>query len=318
MRALVFEGDLKYRTDYPAPAPLNDEALVRVTAAGVCATDLEIIKGYMGFKGVLGHEFVGVVEECGEMGLTGRRVAGEINIPCGTCRFCKEGLGNHCPSRGVLGILNKDGAFAEYLTLPFSNLHVLPDSVTDEEAIFVEPLAAAFEIMEQAELGPSKNVCVLGDGRLGILVAQALSLTKCRLVAAGRHRDKLSILYNRGINARIGIDGLGREFDLVVDCTGSPSGLADALKVVRPRGTVVLKTTVADRGAFDLNQAVIDEITVVGSRCGPFKPAIRALEERVIEVRPLVTKTFPIDDGVEAIKYASQKGVLKVILKIGG
>ncbi len=318
MRALVFEGELKYRRDYPIPAPFNDEALIRVVAAGVCATDLEIIKGYMGFKGVLGHEFVGIVEECGDKGLIGRRVVGEINIPCGTCQFCGDGLGNHCPQRGVLGILNKDGAFAQYLTLPASNLHLLPDLITDEEAVFVEPTAAAFELLEQVDLSPSKSVCVLGDGRLGILVAQALSLTGCRLVAAGRHRDKLSILYNRGINARIGIEGLGREFDLVVDCTGSASGLSDALKVVKPRGTVVLKTTVAERRAFDLNQAVIDEVTVVGSRCGPFKPAIQALQDRAIDVRPLVSKVFPLEDGIEAIRYASKKGVLKVILRIGG
>jgi len=317
MRAILFDkGKLSFRDDYPAPAPAIGEALIRVLCAGVCATDLEISKGYMGFGGVLGHEFSGVVEECADDRLEGRRVAGEINLWCGECAFCKGGMKSHCPARSVLGLLGHDGAFADYLTLPVRNLHPLPDSITDEEAVFIEPLAAAFRITSQVDIRPNERVAVLGDGRLGQLCAQALSLTECDLTVIGRHPEKLALLKARGIKTAIGAEGLAG-FDVAVDCTGSADGFNAAVGLVRPGGVVVLKTTVAQRTAVDLNKVVIDEITVIGSRCGPFVPAIDALAEKRVDVAPLISKVFPIEQGVEALEYARQKGVLKVLLRVG-
>jgi len=316
MRAIVFDGKLEYRTDYPKPVPVDGEALIKVSLAGICATDLEITKGYMGFKGVLGHEFVGVIEETADDRFHGKRVVGEINIPCGECEYCKAKMPAHCPGRSVLGIHNKDGAFADYLTLPLKLLHPLPDDTSDEAAVFTEPLAAAFEIFEQVPIDDDTKVAVLGDGRLGLLVSEVMNLAGCNSVTIGRHAEKLEILKKMNIPARLGKDGFGRVFDLVVDCTGSASGFEDALSLVRPRGTVVLKTTVAERGSVDLNRVVIDEITVVGSRCGPFRPALKALDERKVRVKPLITKVFPIEEGIKAMEYAKEKGVLKVLIKM--
>ena len=315
MRALLFDNYLRYRTDYPVPEPGENEALIRVTCAGICNTDLEIVKGYMNFRGVPGHEFVGVVERCGNKALEGKRVVGEINLSCGNCPYCKSGLRNHCYNRSVLGILGKDGAFADYVTLPTGNLHLVPDSVPDEEAVFVEPLAAAFEILEQVKIGTEDRVCVLGDGKLGLLAAQVVSLTGCALVVGGRHKEKLSILERRGIETRLSSDITERVFDCVIDCTGSPSGVGSAMKLVRPRGTIVLKTTVAKRDNIDMNVIVIDEITLVGSRCGPFEPAIHALKMKTVDVLPLISRTFPLSKGVEAFNFASGRGILKVLLK---
>jgi threonine dehydrogenase-like Zn-dependent dehydrogenase len=315
MRAIVFDGKLRFKTDYPDPEPQNDEALVRVLCAGICSTDIEITKGYMGFRGVPGHEFVGKVERCSDKGLLGKRVVGEINIGCGACSMCTGGEKNHCTERAVLGILNKDGAFADFLAIPQGNLHTMPDSISDEEAVFVEPLAAAFEITKQVKIGPGHRLCVLGDGKLGLLVAQVINLIGGSLVTVGRHADKLKILENMGMETRLGeVDE--KAFDVVIDCTGSPKGFERAVSLVRPRGTIVVKTTVAWRETYDLNQVVIDEITVIGSRCGPYPPAIKALEEKSVDVRPLITKTFPIEQGLEAFGYAQRKGVLKVILKM--
>jgi threonine dehydrogenase-like Zn-dependent dehydrogenase len=315
MRAIVFDEKLRFRNDYPDPEPQNDEALVEVLCAGICATDIEITKGYMAFRGVPGHEFVGEVERCSDKGLLGKRVVGEINIGCGTCSLCKGGEKNHCTERTVLGILNKDGAFADFLVLPQRNLHTIPDSISDEEAVFVEPLAAAFEITRQVKIGPGHRVCVLGDGKLGLLVAQVLNLTGCCPITVGRHAEKLKILENMDIETRLGkVDE--KAFDVVVDCTGSPKGFDTAVSLVRPRGTIVIKTTVAWRQTYDLKRVVIDEIRVIGSRCGPFPPAIKALEEKKVNVRPLISRTFPIEQGLEAFGYAQRKGVLKVILKM--
>ncbi len=317
MRAIVFNGKPGYRGNQPLPGRSKDEALVRVLYAGICRTDLEIIKGYMGFKGILGHEFSGVIEECDDKKLIGKRVTGEINLSCGRCGYCKRKLKNHCPDRSVLGIFKKDGAFADFLTLPVKNFHILPDSITDIEAVFIEPLAAAFEILEQVRVGRNEKVCVLGDGRLGILASQALFLTGCALITVGRHREKLSILENLGIETALGAAHFPRDFDFVIDCTGSGDGLETALKLVRPRGTIVLKTTVKESGKADMNRIVIDEITVIGSRCGPFKPAIRALKEGTVTVIPLISKIFSIEDGLKALEYAAKEKALKVILKVG-
>jgi threonine dehydrogenase-like Zn-dependent dehydrogenase len=315
MRALFFDrGRLYFRDDYPVPGPGAGEALIRVKRAGICNTDIEITKGYMGFKGIPGHEFAGVVVGCTKKSLVGKRVTGEINISCGVCSLCRNGLRTHCQNRSVLGIHNKDGAFAEYITLPIRNLHVLPDSVSDNEAVFIEPLAASFEIIKQVRIGTSHSVCVLGDGKLGLLAAQVLSLTNCRLVVAGKHRNKLLILKRRGIRTCKHYDLKDSRFDIIVECTGSPDGFNKALNLVRPRGTIVLKTTTAGRTEIDRNIIVINEINVTGSRCGPFAPAIKAIQENKIVLKPLISRVFPLRDGLNAFKYALKKGVLKVII----
>lgn len=315
MRALYFDKKLCYCADYPVPKPKYNEALIRITMAGICNTDLEILNGYMGFKGVPGHEFVGVVEKSEEKKWEGKRVGGEINIGCGVCPYCLGRMKNHCPNRSVLGILKKDGVFADYITLPVGSLHAIPDSVSDEEAVFIEPIAAAFEISQQVNIKPVDKICVLGDGKLGILVGQVLSLTGCNLTVVGHHEAKLSILSQLGIKTSLKEDTTGK-FDLVVDCTGSSSGLKKALVLVKPKGKVVLKTTLAKKEPVDLNSVIINEIDLIGSRCGPFAPAIRALQKKIIDTRSLISKTYFLAEGTEAFKCASQKGVLKVILKM--
>lgn len=316
MKALVFkDGRLVFDPDHPAPEPGADEALVRVTVAGICATDLEIVRGYMGFTGVPGHEFAGVVEAPTGSKLTGKRVGGGINCGCGECSACRAGLERHCPRRTVLGILGRDGAFAEYLALPAANLHPLPDTVSDDEAIFIEPLAAAFEIVEQLEIDEGDSVCVLGDGRLGLLAAQVLALHTSNLLTVGRHPEKLGLLEARGI-ATVSDAPPGMKFDIVVDCTGSAEGLREAVGLVRPRGTIVLKTTVAGERSFDFNQLVIDEITLTGSRCGPFAPAIEALARGQVAVKPLIDRYFQLEDGPAAFEYAARPGSLKVLLSM--
>jgi threonine dehydrogenase-like Zn-dependent dehydrogenase len=316
MRALVFDKKLFYSRDYPVPARKEREALIKVSSAGICRTDLEIIKGYMDFEGIPGHEFAGVVEDCSDESLLGKRVVGEINISCDVCAYCSADMRNHCPHRTVLGILNKNGAFADYVTLPVVNLHQIPDSVSDEEAVFVEPLAAVFEITGQVSIKEGDKVCVLGDGRIGLLAGQVLSLTGCSLTVIGKHKEKLSMLEKRGIETQLATDTMTRDFDFVIECTGSQSGFETALTIVKPRGTVILKTTVAGRRDVDLNSVVIDEITVLGSRCGPFEPAVEALRGKKVDVLPLVGKTFSLDEGVEAINYASENKAIKVLMKV--
>lgn len=316
MRALVFNGELQYRTDYPEPQIRHDEALIKITHAGICNTDLEIIKGYMGFTGVPGHEFVGMVEKCSDKNLIGKRVVGEINLGCGVCSYCKRRMQNHCPDRSVMGILNKDGAFAEYATLHVGNLYGIPDTVSDEDAVFVEPLAAAFEILEQVNIKPEDNVCVLGDGKLGLLVAQVVAATGCNLLAVGNHREKLSILERSNIRTALSSVCEEKDFDIAIDCTGSMSGIEAALAIVRPKGKVVMKTTIAERGQLDLNSVVVNELFLIGSRCGPFPAAIKAIESGLINIRSLISKIFPLEDGIKSFQYASKREVLKVILKV--
>ena len=316
MKALVFDEELLYINDYPMPEREGGEALIRVLYAGICNTDVEIVKGYMKFKGILGHEFVGVVEECDEKSWLGKRVVGEINCECGTCHLCQSGLRRYCPHRTVLGIVDRNGAFAEYLTLPIVNLHEVPDSITNEEAVFVEPLAAAYRIVEQVPITPSDRVIVLGDGKLGLLVAQVMHVFQCDLTVIGKHTSKLLILGKRGLKTfRIGQYN-GEKADYVIDCTGSPEGFEHALQLVHPQGMLVLKSTYSEKWNLDVAPIVIDEITIVGSRCGPFEPAIRALFERSIEVKPLITETMSLKKGKEAFNVASKKGTLKVLFKI--
>lgn len=309
MNALVFDGHLNLDFDYPMPRVPEGESLVRVRRAGICNTDIEITKGYMNYHGVLGHEFVGVVED-GEM--EGARVVGEINAYDGTCPTCRRGDVTHCPNRTTLGIVDRDGALAEFLTLPTHNLHRVPDAVSDAQAVFTEPLAAACEITDRVHIRPTDRVCVIGDGKLGLLCAQVLHLTGCDLLAVGRHVDKLMILKMRGIVTTTGPDSVRGTFDVVVDCTGQASGFELARRLLRPRGTLVLKSTFHGAQEMPFAPIVIDEISIVGSRCGPFEPALRLLEKSLVDVDSMLSAEYPIARGVEAFEAAATPGMLKV------
>jgi threonine dehydrogenase-like Zn-dependent dehydrogenase len=311
--ALVQSKGLAIR-EVPEPVPRPGEVRVRVLAAGICNTDLEIARGYMGFEGTLGHELAGVVED-GE--LAGTRVVSEINLACGACELCARGLGRHCPTRTVLGILGKDGCFADVVTLPRRNLHPVADRVDPAALVFVEPLAAAYEILEQVHVEPGMRALVLGDGKLGLLAAFVLARAGAITVVAGRHEHKLAIARAYGAQPAKTDEISGRGFDLVVEATGQKRGLARALELVNPRGTVVLKSTFFGSTELDAAKIVIDEIRVVGSRCGPFAPAIAAIESGAFDPRPLISASYALRDGVQALEEAARPGVLKVILRPG-
>lgn len=315
MKAAVFDGkNMNFQENYPQSN--SEEALVKITLAGICGTDLEILDGYMDYHGILGHEFVGVVIKSANKDLIGKRVVGEINVGCGKCESCENGMERHCPNRTVLGILHRNGAFAEFLSLPEKNLYVIPDNITDEQAVFVEPLAAAFEIIEQVQLNNNWKIAIVGDGRLAQLIANVLKLHCSNIVCFGRHKNKLANLQKLGINTKIGITSSDEhQFDLVVEATGNNSGFADTMKLVKPRGTVILKSTVASRENLDLTPAIINEITLVGSRCGKFKPAIEALSSKKVSVDNLIDSTFPLEKYLEAIQHAKKPDTLKVFLK---
>jgi threonine dehydrogenase-like Zn-dependent dehydrogenase len=315
MRALVLDHNgLAGRSDHPDPVPRDGEVLVRVLRAGVCETDLQLIRGYMGFSGVLGHEFVGVAQS-GPM--QGRRVVGEINCSCWTCSTCRAGRPSHCPNRSVLGILNHDGAFADLIAVPQRNLHAVPDAIPDEVAVFTEPVAAAFQIPAQIAIGMRDRVVVLGDGRLGNLCAQVLARLSSSVVVVGKHTEKLALLSGAGIATKLLADvEPDHNADIVVDCTGSPTGLPMALSLVRPRGTIVLKTTVAGDQTLALAPIVIDEVTIVGSRCGPFDRALAALGAGDVSVLPLISARYGLSDGVAAIEHARSRPSLKVLIDV--
>jgi len=315
VKATIFDG--KHITlDKNYPDPEFNETLVRVSLAGICGTDLEILDGYMQYNGILGHEFVGVVEKSSNSDLIGKRVVGEINAGCGKCDSCVNGVERHCPSRTVLGILKRNGAFAEFLSLPEKNLHVIPDSISDEQAVFVEPLAAAFEINEQVSLKPEWNVAVVGDGRLAQLIIQVIKLTCSNITCFGKHEKKLEGLVQSGIKIKVGIESTDEQlFDLVIEATGSNSGFSDTMKLVKPRGTVILKSTIASRENLDLTPTIINEITLIGSRCGLFKPAIEALASGKISVNSMIDSTFSLEKFEDAIIYAKKPDTLKVFLK---
>jgi alcohol dehydrogenase len=301
---------IRLRDDLPEPRVRPGETMLNVRAVGICDTDLQLARGYMGFQGVLGHEFVGDTDD-------GRRVTAEINAACWKCPTCHAGRPRHCPYRTVLGILGHDGAMAERVSVPTVNLHEIPDAISDREAVFIEPLAAALRIAEQVALGPDVRMAIVGDGKLGLLCAWAARLSGAFVSLVGKHPKKLAL-------AGVGIAthsleatrDLGRDFDVVMDCTGSPSGLPTALGLIRPCGTLVLKTTVAENYAIDMSPIVIDEIRLIGSRCGPFAPAIEALARRTIDVRPLIGAEFPLEEAHAAFVAAATPGERKVLMHV--
>ncbi len=314
MKALWLEDRQLSIRDVEVPAAA-DEALVRVRLSGICGTDLELVRGYYSYRGVLGHEFVGEVVESPDPAWVGRRVVGEINVSCGACEMCLLGQTTHCENRTVLGITDRNGAHAEYTRLPVANLHEVPDTVSDEAAVFTEPLAAALEILEQVHVQSTDRVLLIGAGRLGQLVAQVLALTGAHLRVVARHERQRELLAARGIEA-IGEGEIAeRWWDVVVEATGSPSGLDAARRALRPRGTLVLKSTYAGEVTLNLSPFVVDEITVIGSRCGPFAPALRLLEQGEVDPTILIAEKFSLDQGVEAMDEAARPGVLKVLLR---
>jgi alcohol dehydrogenase len=311
VRALRWNGSrLTLSRNLPKPRPAAGETLVRVHLAGICRTDLEITRGYLGFRGTPGHEWVGHVVEAEDPGLLGSRVVGEINFACGHCPSCTAGLGRHCPSRRVQGIVGADGALAELAVVPAANLHRVPENVPDEAAVFAEPLAAACEILEQLGDLRGRRAAVLGAGKLGLLVAQVLKAAGADVALVARHRAQVERADRLGLATETPSPGA----DLVVDATGAPEGLAQALALVRPRGTVVMKTTVSAEHRLDLASLVINEVTVVGSRCGPFRPALDALASGRVAVAPLVDAVYPLDDAPAAFARAAEPGVLKVLV----
>ena len=298
----------------PKPRRPAGFALIRLLAGGICNTDLELKRGYYGFSGTPGHEFAGLVEEADDGAWIGKRVVGEINLNCGACEWCARGLGRHCPKRTVLGIVRHPGAFREWLTLPERNLHAIPDSVSTEAAVFIEPLAAACEILDQAAIPAGEQVAVLGDGKLGLLIAQALQARGLRVVQFGRHREKLAISAKAGVGIRLG-SGKPRVYDWVVDATGSKEGLAQAVSMARPRGTVILKSTLHGRVAIDTAPVIVNEITLVGSRCGRFAPAIEMLAAGAVKVDRMISDRFPLRYAPRAFALAAERGVLKVLIE---
>ena len=317
MKALVFDDKLKLDLNYPMPKIKDDEVLIKTSMVGICNTDYEITKGYMGYKGVLGHEFVGVVSEVGancDKNLIGKRVVGEINCACNNCKMCHQNLQRHCPNRSTLGIWQKDGCFSEYFTLPVENLLEVPQTLTT----FCEPLAAAYEILEQIHIKPDDKVAILGDGKLGLCISLVFRAMNIDYIHIGKHLDKLEISKNIGAKTKL-VDEIDendiKSFDVVVEATGSTGGFETSASLVKPRGILVLKSTIAAREGLNLASIVVDEITIQGSRCGQFKPILRLLEDKRIDVSPLVSGIYDVDDFEEAFDKNSQKGTLKVLVK---
>ncbi len=323
MKAVIFDEELELINDYPKPIARMGDALIKTSMVGICNTDFEITKGYMGYKGVLGHEFVGVVESVGDFkyqDLVGKRVVGDINCGCNSCVWCAQGLKRHCPNRKTLGIWQKDGCFSEYFYLPIENLFEVPENVEDSEAVFAEPIAAACEILEQVHIKPCDKVAVLGDGKLGLCISLVLNAMNINFVHIGKHINKLAISKAAGAKTIILNDALAREdfkkaFDVVIEATGSVSGFETSVSLTKPRGTLVLKSTIATDSGLNLSAIVVDEITVVGSRCGQFAPAIRLLARKAINVKPLISKIYSIDDVLAAFEANKQKDTLKILVK---
>ena len=320
MKAVVFDNELKLVSDYAKPVPKKGEALVKVILSGICNTDYEITKGYMGYVGVLGHEAVGVVEDVNDedKSLIGKRVVPEISYGCkkSDCPWCAEKMYRHCPERHTLGIVNKDGVFAEYFTMPIEVLFEVPENVTNRQAVFVEPLAAALEITEQHHIKPYEKVVVLGDGKLGIITALALNAQNLDVTLVGKHQNKLDIAKSQGVKTALLNEFLvEKKYDVVVEATGSISGFETALALTKPRGVLVLKSTVAASKEFNLAPIVIDEITVLGSRCGQFPAALRMLASNKVDFSPLISGVYSVDDAIAAFEKNKEKETLKVLLQ---
>lgn len=315
MQALWLEDQQISMREVPRSNKPN-EALIRIRMAGICSTDLELVKGYYPYTGVLGHEFVGEVVAAPDKNWIGQRVVGEINAFCGACEQCLNGRPTHCENRSVLGIVNRDGVFAEYTTLPLANLHRVPDSVTDEQAVFTEPLAAALEIQQQTQIKPTDRVLLIGAGRLGQLIAQALALTGCDLHVLARHAHQQKLLMDRSIRLITEDEIQPRRWDIVVEATGSPDGFDLARKAIRPRGTLVMKSTYKGEMNVNFSSIVVDEITILGSRCGPFEPALRLLEKREVDPAVLIAERYKLNEAEKAFEQAAQPGMLKVLLEL--
>lgn len=317
MRAVVFDGSLHVVDNYPVPELSPGWARIHVQTAGICKTDMELMKGYGGFKGVLGHEFIGVVEACDRKEWIGKKVVGEINVACGYCEWCRKGLGRHCPSRTTLGIVNHDGCMADYCILPVSNLIEIPADVSDNRAVLTEPLSAACEIIEQLPLTGSERAVVLGDGRLGILCTWALSTVLSDVALVGHHPEKLQTARWRHIQTSADLAGVRGGADIVVDATGSASGMMDAMRLCRPRGTLVLKTTIADQDDINLAPVVVNEINIIGSRCGQFRDGIKMMQDYPdMPLERLITDRYPITEAVAAFDRATRPDAIKVLLQI--
>ncbi len=313
MQALWLENNQISLRDVPAPKKA-DEALIKIRKAGICSTDLELVKGYYPYTGILGHEFVGEVVDAPDKTWVGARVVGEINVVCGKCEACLNGRSTHCENRTVLGIVNRDGIFAEYTTLPLANLHRVPNSVSDEMAVFTEPLAAALEIQEQIRIKPTDSVLVVGAGRLGQLIAQTLALTGCNLHVVARHSLQQNLLTARGIRITSEAEIQPHKWDIVVEVTGSPEGFNLARKAIRPRGTLVMKSTYKGDMNVNFSSIVVDEIQIIGSRCGSFEPALRLMEKREVDPTVLIAEEYSLKDALKAFEKAAQPGVLKVLV----
>ena len=314
MKALVLKHNELRLRDIPKPIPSEGEALIKVLKAGICNTDLELMKGYMKFEGVPGHEFVGRVVQTAEKKWLGKRVVGEINLFCGNCEFCRGGLTKHCPFRGILGILGKNGAFAEYLTLPVKCLHGLPRSISNVEAVFIEPLAAALEICDQVKIKRGQTVLVLGDGKLGLLISQVIKMKTELVSCVGKHRRKIEILQKRGIKACRSGDKKDEKFDVVVEATGTANGIREALLQVKPRGKIVLKSTFLGETKIDVSKIVVDEIQLIGSRCGPFTKTIDVLKKNLVKVKDMIDGDFPLGKARSAFTLAQKPGIMKVLI----
>ncbi len=321
MKAVVFDEELKLVKDYEKPELKKGEVLIKTRMSGICNTDLEITKGYMGYKGVLGHEFVGdvveVYDDCNKNWI-GKRVVGEINCGCNNDSWCAKGLARHCPNRQTLGIWQKDGCFSEYFTLPVENILEVPQNLSDEEATFVEPVAAAMEITEQLHIKPKDKVALLGDGKLGLCIALVLNALNVDLIHIGKHENKLEISRKAGVKTKLLKDledSDNKSFDIVIEATGSTGGFETSLALTKPRGVLVLKSTIAAKEGLNLAPVVIDEITVLGSRCGQFEPALRLMGAKKLDIKPLISEIYPIDKALEAFEKNKQKDILKILLK---
>jgi len=316
MQALYLENNqLHYQTQFPLPEPQKGEALVRVLVAGICATDLALIGGYYPFTGILGHEFVGEIVQAEQApDRIGERVVGEINIACGQCAACLQGRKTHCLERTVLGIKGRHGAFADYLCLPLENLYSVPASIPNEAAVFTEPLAAALEIQQQIAIRPTDNILVIGAGKLGQLIAQSLLITGAHLQVVARHQKQQQLLATHQIAWLTESAVIPKNYDYVIEVTGSPNGFALARQAVRPQGSIILKSTYKGEQPINLSSLVVDEITLIGSRCGPFAPALHLLEQQAVDPTLLIEERFPLEQSIMALKRARETGVLKILL----